>query len=92
VAAAPNPAATPDAAPAKAAPGARTTQFAVLAAILLTVLGMMLVIGGVLMTGLFLPGVVLIGIGLLAFAAAAVLEAPGRERLTAAGGTDGGTG
>jgi hypothetical protein len=87
VAAALNPAMTPDAAPTEAAAGARTARLAVLAAILLTVLGMMLVIGGVLMTGLFLPGVVLIGIGLLAFAVAAVLEAPGRGRLTAAGGT-----
>jgi hypothetical protein len=39
----------------------------------LLVAGMMLVIGGVLTTGLFLPGVFVIGLGLLVFAAAGVL-------------------
>lgn len=55
----------------------RAAGIATLAALVLTVIGMMLVIGGVLMTGLFLPGVVLIGIGLVAFAAAGVLYALG---------------
>jgi hypothetical protein len=39
----------------------------------LTVLGMMLVIAGTIATGLFLPGVVLLGAGMIAFAVAAVL-------------------
>ena len=45
------------------------------AALALTVVGMMLVVAGVLAAGLFLPGAVLIGIGLAGFAAAAVLHA-----------------
>jgi hypothetical protein len=36
---------------------------------------MMLVVAGVISTGFFLPGVVLIGIGMVGFAAAAVLDA-----------------
>jgi hypothetical protein len=61
---------------------------AVLAGIGLTGFGMMLVIGGVLATGLMLPGVVLIGIGMLAFAAAAVLH--GLRRPTPPGSAGGG--
>ena len=49
-------------------------QVAVLAAVSLTVLGMMLVVGGVLVTGLFMPGAVLITIGMVAFAVAGVLH------------------
>lgn len=49
------------------------------AALALTVVGMMLVVAGVLAAGLFLPGAVLIGIGLAGFAAAAVLHAAGRR-------------
>jgi hypothetical protein len=45
------------------------------AAIVITTLGMMLVVAGVVTTGLFLPGVLLIGFGLLVFAVAAVLSA-----------------
>jgi hypothetical protein len=45
------------------------------AALILTVAGMMLVIGGVIVAGVFLPGVVLIGIGLIGWAAAAALHA-----------------
>jgi hypothetical protein len=53
-----------------------------LAALAMTTIGMMLVIGGILATGLFLPGVVLIGLGIATFAAAAVLHglARGEER------------
>ena len=43
-------------------------------AVALSVLGMMLVIGGVLTAGLFLPGVVLIGLSLVGYGAAAVLQ------------------
>jgi hypothetical protein len=50
-------------------------RLVVLAAITLSVLGMLLVIGGVLAAGLFLPGVVLTGLSLLGYAAAAVLAA-----------------
>jgi hypothetical protein len=39
----------------------------------LTVLGMMLVIAGTLAAGLFLPGVVVVGAGMIAFAAAGLL-------------------
>ena len=45
-----------------------------LAALTLSVVGMMLVIGGVLTRGLFLPGVVLLVLGLVGWAAAAVLH------------------
>lgn len=45
------------------------------AAIALTVIGMMLVVGGVLVTGLFLPGAILIAISMIGYAAAGVLEA-----------------
>lgn len=47
---------------------------AALAALVASVLGMMLVVAGVIATGLFLPGVVLIALGLAGFAAAGVLE------------------
>jgi hypothetical protein len=47
---------------------------ALLAATAASVVGMMLVIGGVLAAGLFLPGVALIGASLVGFAAAAVLD------------------
>ena len=50
------------------------TSHAVTAALALSVLGMMLVIGGVLTAGLFLPGVVLIGLSLVGYVAAAVLQ------------------
>jgi hypothetical protein len=53
---------------------------AVLAAVVLSVVGMMLVVGGVLVTGLFLPGVVLIGMGLLVFVLAAVLHGMATRR------------
>jgi hypothetical protein len=46
---------------------------AVYAGIALTVFGMMLVIAGTLATGLFLPGIVLLGAGMVAFAVAGVL-------------------
>jgi hypothetical protein len=68
--------ATTDAAVGGAHPEATAgPPLAVLAAIAVTVIGMMLVIGGVLVTGLFLPGAVLIGVGLVGFAAAAILDA-----------------
>lgn len=52
-----------------------------LGATTLLIAGMMLVIAGVLTTGLFLPGVVLIGLGLLGCAAAAMLTVlPPRRR------------
>lgn len=38
------------------------------------VVGMMLVIGGVIASGLFLPGVIVIVLGLIAFGAAAVFD------------------
>jgi hypothetical protein len=44
-------------------------------AVALSVLGMMLVIGGVVTAGLFLPGVILIGLSLVGYGAAAVLQA-----------------
>jgi hypothetical protein len=50
------------------------TGYAVTAAVALSVIGMMLVIGGVLMAGLFLPGVVVIAISLVGYAAAGVLH------------------
>jgi hypothetical protein len=43
------------------------------AGIVLGGIGMMLVIAGTLVTGLFLPGIVVLGVGMLAFAAAGVL-------------------
>jgi hypothetical protein len=49
-------------------------------ALAFSVLGMMLIIAGVLTSGLFLPGVVLIGVGILKFAAAAVFAAAGWSR------------
>ena len=53
----------------------RLADHAATTALTLSVVGMMLVIGGVLVSGLFLPGVVLIGIGMIAYIAAAVLQA-----------------
>lgn len=47
-------------------------------ALTLSVIGMMLVIGGVVTSGLFLPGVVLIGLGLIGFVVAAALTLRGR--------------
>lgn len=43
------------------------------AGVALTVFGMMLVIGGTLAAGLFLPGIVLLAAGMIAFAAAGLL-------------------
>lgn len=53
----------------------RLADHAVTAALALSVVGMMLVIGGVLVSGLFLPGVVLISISMIAYIAAALLQA-----------------
>lgn len=50
---------------------------AVTAAIVLTVLGMMLVVGGVIVTGLFLPGAILIAVSMIGYAVAAVLQVRG---------------
>lgn len=58
----------------------RGVDLAVMAALVLSVIGMMLVIGGVLIAGLFMPGVVLIGIGIAAFAVAGVLHAAAGPR------------
>jgi hypothetical protein len=58
-------------------------------AIAVTTVGMMLVVGGVIAAGLFLPGVVLIGIGMVAFAAAAVLYALHGSAAGAAGSAGG---
>jgi hypothetical protein len=44
-------------------------------AVVLTGIGMMLVVAGVVATGFFLPGVVLIAVGMAAFAAGAALAA-----------------
>jgi hypothetical protein len=82
-----DPAGTPAARQAGPAADLRNLRIAVLAAIVLMVTGMMLVIGGVLVTGLFLPGVVVIGLGLLAGAAAAVLVARAGGLSAAADGT-----
>lgn len=49
------------------------------AALAVAIVGMMLVIAGVLAPGLFLPGVVLLALGLLGFAVAGVLEVLPRE-------------
>jgi hypothetical protein len=46
-----------------------------LAALGVSVIGMMFVVAGVISTGFFLPGAVLIGIGMIGFAASAVLAA-----------------
>jgi hypothetical protein len=62
-------------APSDAAVTPGRAALALHAAIVITTLGMMLVVAGVITTGLFLPGVLLIGIGLLVFAVAAVLSA-----------------
>lgn len=50
-------------------------ELAAFAGIALSVIGMMLVVAGVVTSGLFLPGVVLIGLSALAFAAAGLLHA-----------------
>jgi hypothetical protein len=53
----------------------RFAAHAVTAALVLSVVGMMLVIGSVLARGLFLPGVVTIGASMIGYVAAAVLHA-----------------
>lgn len=53
----------------------RFAAHAVTAALVLSVVGMMLVIGSVLASGLFLPGVVLIGVSMIGYLAAGVLHA-----------------
>lgn len=55
----------------------RLAPWTVHVALTISVVGMMLVIASVLTSGLFLPGVVLIGIGILKFAAAAVFATLG---------------
>ena len=55
----------------------RLAPWTVAVAVTLSVLGMMLVIASVLTSGLFLPGVVLIVVGVLKFAGAAVFSALG---------------
>jgi hypothetical protein len=50
------------------------SALAVVASVAFTVVGMMLVVGGVLMPGLFVAGAVLIGISLIGYAAAGVLH------------------
>lgn len=50
------------------------SSHAVTAAVALTVIGMMLVVGGVIVTGLFLPGAILIAISMIGYALAAVLQ------------------
>ena len=55
----------------------RLAPYTVDVAVAMTVLGMMLVIASVLTAGLFLPGAVLIVIGMLKFGAAAVFSALG---------------
>lgn len=64
--------------PAGATVPATPADVAVLAAVALTVVGMMLVVAGVVASGFFLPGVVLIGIGLIGYAVAGVLHMRGR--------------
>jgi hypothetical protein len=44
-------------------------------ALVVTIIGMMLVVAGVVATGFFLPGVVVVGLGMLGFAAAALAAA-----------------
>ncbi|HSJ25578.1 MAG TPA: hypothetical protein VK929_12965 [Longimicrobiales bacterium] len=51
------------------------TSTVIYAAIVVTGIGMMLVVAGVVATGFFLPGVILIGVGVLGFAAGAILHA-----------------
>lgn len=46
----------------------------VTASVALTVLGMMLIIGGVIVPGVFLAGAVLIGISMVGYAAAGILQ------------------
>jgi hypothetical protein len=48
-------------------------SLAAYAGVMLTVIGMMLVIAGTLAAGLFLPGIVLLAAGMIAFALAGVL-------------------
>jgi hypothetical protein len=47
--------------------------FAAYAGVVLTVGGMMLVVGGTLAAGLFLPGIVVVATGMIAFAVAGLL-------------------
>lgn len=60
----------------------RFAAHAVTVAIVLSVVGMMLAIGSVLAAGLFLPGVVMIGVSMIGYLAAAVLRA--RDHTTGA--------
>ena len=57
----------------------RFAAHAVTAALVLSVVGMMLVIGSVLAAGLFLPGVVMIGLSTIGYLAAGVLHARDRS-------------
>jgi hypothetical protein len=59
---------------------------ALLAATAASVAGMMLVVAGVVVSGLFLAGPVLLGLGMLGYAAAAVLHARAGSQDAAAGG------
>jgi hypothetical protein len=61
------------------------TRLVLPAAMTLAVAGMMLVIAGVLVRGAFLPGVALIGAGLLGFAAAAITGMVAAHRAGSAG-------
>lgn len=60
-------------------------ELVVLAGILLTGLGMVLVFAGILVPGAFFPGVYLVGAGLLVLAAGALLAAGGRRGRLPAG-------
>lgn len=50
------------------------------AGVALSIVGMMLVIAGVIAAGLFLPGVVILAVGMLAFAAAGLVPALHKSR------------
>lgn len=53
------------------------SRLVVYGAVALSIIGMMLVVAGVVATGFFMPGVVLIGVGIVGFAAGALLYAFG---------------
>ncbi|HSJ08264.1 MAG TPA: hypothetical protein VK928_00080 [Longimicrobiales bacterium] len=55
--------------------GGTAANLVTTAAVALTVVGMMLVVGGVVTAGLFFPGVILILVGMVTFAVAGVLHA-----------------
>ena len=55
--------------------GGTAANLVTTAAVALTVLGMMLVVGGVATAGLFFPGVILILVGMVTFVVAGVLHA-----------------